>query len=140
MRLGRLDEATDRFAHYKTLFPTHPFELLLDQPGIMIPLLQGRFEEAGRRGLEATELRPGFAPNLVPYLAALGHLRRSGDADRIRSRLEALLPRDGVESLVAAAGLRDPLHRDRLMTGLRLAGLSERAEDRPHAQPAASAA
>ena len=140
VRLGRLDEATDRFAHYKTLFPTHPFELLLDQPGIMIPLLQGRFEEAGRRGLEATELRPGFAPNLVPYLAALGHLRRAGEADRIRSRLEAMLPRDGVESLVAAAGLRDPLHRDRLTTGLRLAGLSERAEDRPNARQAASAA
>ena len=140
VRLGRLDEAAHRFAHYKTLFPTHPFELLLDQPGIMIPLLQGRFEEAGRRGLAATELRPGFAPNLVPYLAALGHLRRAGEADRIRSRLEAMLPRDGVDSLVAAAGLRDPQHRDRLTTGLRLAGLSDRAEDRSNAQPAASAA
>ncbi len=140
VRLGRLDEAAARHARYRTLFPTHPAGLLLDQPGIMIPLLQGRFEEAAGAGLAIIELRPGFVPNLVPTLSALGHLRRAGEADRIRGRLEAMLPHDGADGLVAAAGLRDPLHRDRLAAGLRLAGLSERAEDRMRARPAASAA
>ncbi len=140
VRLGRLDEAARRSARYKALFPTHPLELLLDRPGIMIPLLAGRFEEAAQLGAAAVELRPGFAPNLVPYLSALGHLRRAGEADRIRGRLEATLPRCDVESLVAAAGLRDPAHRERLADGLRQAGLSERAADRAGARAAASAA
>ncbi len=140
VRLGRLDEAAARHARYRALFRTHPAGLLLDQPGIMIPLLQGRHEEAADAGLAVIELRPGFVPSLVAYLSALGHLRRAGEADRIRGRLEAMLPHDGADHLVAAAGLRDPLHRERLAAGLRLAGLSERPEDRSGARPAASAA
>ena len=128
VRLGRLAEAAEHFDRYKALFPTHPVELLLDQPSIVIPLLQGRFEEAARIGAILSELRPGFAPNLVPFLAALGHLHRIGEAERIRSRLQTVLPGDGVESLVRAAGLRRPEDRDRLANGLRLAGLPEIAD------------
>lgn len=125
VRLGRLEEAAAQFRRYKSLFPTHPVELLLDRPSIMIPLLQGEFEEAARVGTILSELHPGFAPNLVPFLAALGHLHRVGEAERIRRRLQAILPDEGVESLVQAAGLRRPEDRDRLAAGLRLAGLPE---------------
>ena len=136
VRLGRLAEADAHFNRYKTLFPTHPVELLLDQPGVMIPLLQGRFEDAARFGFTLSELRPGFVPNLVPHLAALGHLHRTAEAERLRSRLQAMLPEDGVESLVQAAGLRRPEDRERLASGLRLAGLRETAAD---AMPAMTA-
>lgn len=124
VRLGRLDEADRSFQHYKTLFPTHPMEVMLDQPGIMIPLLQGRFEDAARVGAVLVDLRAGFAPNLVPYLAALGHLGRAAEADRIRIRLETVLPEGGIASLVQGAGLRVAEHRQRLEDGLRLAGIS----------------
>ena len=124
VRLGRLDAADKNFQHYKTLFPTHPLEVMLDQPGIMIPLLQGRFEDAARVGAVLVELRPGFAPNLVPYLAALGHLGRVAEADRIRIRLQTMLPAGGIDSLVRGAGLRMPEHRQRLEDGLQLAGIS----------------
>ncbi|MGI4747474.1 MAG: hypothetical protein ACRYGI_01035 [Janthinobacterium lividum] len=124
VRLGRLDEADQNFQHYKTLFPTHPMEVMLDQPGIMIPLLQGRFEDAARVGAVLVELRPGFAPNLVPYLAALGHLGRAAEADRIRTRLQTMLPAGGIASVVQGAGLRVAEHRQRLEDGLRLAGIS----------------
>lgn len=124
VRLGRLDEAEQNFHHYKTLFPTHPMEVMLDQPSIMIPLLQGRFEDAARIGAVLVEMRPGFAPNLVPYLATLGHLGRVAEAERIRTRLQTMLPADGIASLVHGAGLRVTEHRQRLEDGLRLAGIS----------------
>ncbi len=139
LRLGRLEEAAAQFSRYKSLFPTHPVELLLDRPGIMIPLLQGEFEEAARVGTILSELHPGFAPNLVPFLAALGHLHRVGEAERIRRRLQAILPDDGVESLVQAAGLRRPEDRDRLAAGLRLAGLPDTIDSGQLAKAAGAA-
>ncbi len=125
VRLGRLDEAATCFARYKALFPTHPFEMLLDLPGIMIPLLQGEDEEAARIGLTLSELRPGFGPPLGPYLSALGHLRRAGEAARVRSQLDAIWPGQDVSRLVAAAGLRRAADRERYAAGLRLGGLAE---------------
>ena len=125
VRLGRLDEASTCLARYKTLFPTHPFEMLLDLPGIMIPLLQGDDEAAARVGLTLSELRPGFGPPLGPYLSALGHLRRAGEAARVRSQLGAIWPGLGVSQLVEAAGLRRAADRERYAAGLRLGGLTE---------------
>ena len=129
VRLGRLDEAAACFARYKALFPTHPLEMLLDLPGIMIPLLRGEDEEAARIGLTLSELRPGFAPPLGPYLSALGHLRRGGEAARVRAQLEAIRPGQGVSQLVEAAGLRRAADRERYAEGLRLAGVKDDASD-----------
>lgn len=125
VRLGRLEQAMEHVTRYKLLYPTHPLEMLLDQTSIMIPLLQGRYDEAARTGVVLSELRPGFAANLVPYLASLGHLRRIGEAERIRTRLQIVRPTDGIASLVQAAGLRSAEGRDRLSEGLRLAGLPD---------------
>ncbi len=130
VRLGRPDEAASCLARYKALFPTHPFEMLLDLPGIMIPLLQGDDEAAARVGLTLSELRPGFGPPLGPYLSALGHLRRAGEAARVRSQLEAIWPGLGVSQLVAAAGLRRAADRERYAAGLRLGGLMEAGSGR----------
>ncbi len=127
VRLGRLDEAATCFARYKALFPTHPLEMLLDLPGTMIPLLGGQDEEAARIGLTLSELRPGFAPPLGPYLSALGHLRRGGEAARVRGQLEAIRPGQGVSQLVEAAGLRRAADRERYADGLRLAGVKDDA-------------
>ncbi len=127
VRLGRLDEAGTCFARYKALFPTHPLEMLLDLPAIMIPLLQGEDEAAARIGLTLSELRPGFGPPLGPYLSALGHLRRAGEAARVRSQLDAIWPGQGVAQLVDAAGLRRAPDRERYAAGLRLAGLKDDA-------------
>ena len=123
VRLGRIEEAARHFQHYKMLFPTHPLEVLLDQPGIMIALLQGRFDEAVRMGGVLSELRPGFVPNLVPYLSALGHLGRTAEAERITVRLQTMLPDGGALRLVQEAGLRRPEDRECLADGLRRAGL-----------------
>ncbi len=129
VRLGRLDEAATCFSRYKALFPTHPFEMLLDLPGIMIPLLGGQDEKAARIGLTLSELRPGFAPPLGPYLSALGHLRRGGEAARVRGQLEAIRPGRSVSQLVEAAGLRRAADRERYAEGLRLAGVKDDASD-----------
>lgn len=125
IRLGRLDEAARSFATYKSLFATHPFQLLLDLPELMIPLLQGDDETAARAGLIQSELRPNYAPTLAPYLSALGHLRQSGEADRVRSRLLGFWPDCTTGGLVAAAGLRVEAHAARFADGLRLAGLRD---------------
>jgi DNA-binding SARP family transcriptional activator/TolB-like protein/Flp pilus assembly protein TadD len=125
IRLGRLDEAARSFATYKSLFATHPFQLLLDLPALMIPLLQGDDETAARVGLMQSELRPNYAPTLAPYLSALGHLRQSGEAERVRSRLLGFWPDCTTSALVAAAGLRVEAHAARFADGLRLAGLRD---------------
>ncbi len=125
IRLGRLDEAARSFATYKSLFATHPFQLLLDLPALTIPLLQGDDETAARVGLMQSELRPNYAPTLAPYLSALGHLRQSGEADRVRSRLLGFWPDCTTGALVAAAGLRVEAHAARFADGLRRAGLRD---------------
>ena len=125
IRLGRLDEAARSFATYKSLFATHPFQLLLDLPALTIPLLQGDDETAARVGLMQSELRPNYAPTLAPYLSALGHLRQSGEADRVRSRLLGFWPDCTTGALVAAAGLRVEAHAERFADGLRRAGLRD---------------
>ncbi len=125
VRLGRLEEAATCFGRYKALFPTHPMEMLLDLPAIMIPLLGEQDEEAARIGLTLSELRPGFGPPLGPYLSALGHLRRAGEAARVRGQLEAIWPGCGVAQLVQAAGLRRAADQERYAAGLRLSGLAE---------------
>ncbi len=144
IRLGRLDEAARWFDTYKALFATHPFQILLDLPALLIALLRGDDAAAARIGLAQSELRPNYAPILVPYLAALGHLRQSGEADRVRARLLGFWPDCSVSGLVRSAGLRVPTHAARLEQGLRLAGLDDAAPAAPDQDaapgPAAGAA
>ncbi|WP_419730986.1 BTAD domain-containing putative transcriptional regulator [Lichenicola sp.] len=135
VRLGRIEEAARHFQHYKMLFPTHPLEVLLDQPGIMIALLQGSFDEAVRMGGVLSELRPGFVPNLVPYLSALGHLGRAAEAERITVRLQTMLPDGGTLRLVQESGLRRAEDRQCLADGLRRAGLPLEDEPAPSGPP-----
>ncbi len=136
LRLGLLDDAAQHHQRYKTLYDTHPFAAMLDPAGIMLALLRGDFEEAGRLGLQHTELHPGFLPGQVPYLAALGHLRRTAEAARILERLLQSWPDSDTATLVARAGLRDPSHAAILHDGLLLAGLSPGGDPRPDTPPA----
>ncbi|MBE7209738.1 MAG: hypothetical protein INR65_01850 [Gluconacetobacter diazotrophicus] len=129
LRLGRLDEAERCWRESRQLFPTHPLDMVLDLPGVMLPLLQGRYEDAARAGLAASELRPCFAPALVPFLSALGHLRRDRDAAQVRRRLLALWPDADVTLLRGRAGLRGAGDAERLASGLTLAGLPMEAGD-----------
>ncbi|MCQ8279255.1 hypothetical protein NFI95_12455 [Acetobacteraceae bacterium KSS8] len=135
IRLGRLDEAERFVERYKELFDTHPFAGMLDLACVMLALLRGDFEEAARLGLQHTELHPGLFLAHVPYLAALGHLGRSGEAARTLERLLQAWPDSDAGTLVSRAGLRDPVQAAILRDGLLLAGLRPEAGESHAGEP-----
>ncbi|MCQ8239270.1 hypothetical protein [Rhizosaccharibacter radicis] len=125
LRLGELAEATRRFERYKALHPTHPLEVLLDGVGVWLSFLNGDAPAAADRGRTLCELQPAVPDNALPYLAALGTLRRDAEAARMRDRLAAAqAPGAAMADPLSRLGLRHPEHRARAAEGLRLAGMS----------------
>jgi len=123
LQLGRLEEAERHFERAQSLYPIHPLNVLLDRSRILLPLLRGQTEAAAEAGLRLFGLQPNFVPNLVPYLAALGHLHRHAEAERMRECLFAVWPDPQPDELLARSGLLLPEHRAVVADGLRLAGI-----------------
>ena len=83
--------------------------------------LAGRFEDAVSRLLRMIQEHPG-APLSYRFLAAsYAHLKRFSEAREIITRLRAIAP----VAITDSSYLRNPEHRELLLSGLRLAGLPE---------------
>lgn len=120
---GEFDEAAWRLERYKELVPFHPFAFFLDTGSVLLNLLRGDYLRAVTLGQHVSEICPrGVAP-LVPYLAALGHLGRSEEAALVLRQLLAIAPRFSVRRFIAKTALVRRADRERVVSGLCLAGL-----------------
>lgn len=123
--VGDIEEAERRSLRYRKLAPPGPPMFVIDTSAIFVPLLKHDFEAAGTAGRAATEMNPGFVPAYKPYLAALGHLRQTAEADRIRLRLLAIEPGFTLRRFNDASPFARPQDREVLANGLKLAGIEE---------------
>ena len=124
--LGDPDEAERRNNRYKKLSPLDPHAFFFDAFFILIHLMKRDYESAVEVGRTVSEMNPSFSASYKPYLAALGHLRRTKEAAAVLRRLQALEPDFTIERFIATTPLERESDRLHYAEGLRLAGVPER--------------
>jgi hypothetical protein len=70
-------------------------------------------------------MNPGFSAACRPYLAALGHLGATQEANAVRNRLLHIEPNFTISRFMEGAPFERTEDRDHYITGLRLAGAPE---------------
>ena len=123
--LGQFDEAARQFNRCKHLLPTGVDGLFCEPGLIAAALLQHDFDAAVTIGQRATQIQPGFADGLKPYLAALGHSRRVEQSRTVLSQLLAIEPSFSVAKFLQTAPFEREMDRVLYAKGLRLAGAPE---------------
>jgi DNA-binding SARP family transcriptional activator len=122
---GNVEEAERCASRYKQLSPMDPHSYFYDLNFIFIGLLKREYEAAVIAGRQVTEMNPAFSAACKPYLAALGHLGRTEEAQTVRRRLLAIEPDFSIRRFIAAAPFEREEDRAVLSEGLRLAGIPE---------------
>jgi DNA-binding SARP family transcriptional activator/TolB-like protein len=123
--LGEWEEAERRVARYKKLSPLDPHAFFFDTAFIIIGLQKRDYEAAVVTGRAVTQMNPSFSAAFKPYLAALGHARRTQEAETVLHRLLAVEPDFTIERFLATTPLEHARDREHFAEGLRLAGVSE---------------
>jgi DNA-binding SARP family transcriptional activator/TolB-like protein len=120
--MGNLEEAETRGSRYKALSPLDPHAFFLDTAFVIIHLLRRDYQAVITTGRAVTQLNPSFSGAYKPYLAALGHLGMTQEAETVLARLLTIEPDFTIERFLA----RTPIERDddraHYSEGLRLAG------------------
>ncbi len=130
--LGDVQEAERQLGHYKRLSPVDPHAFIFDGFFAVVQLLKRDFEAAVAAGRAATQMNPLLSAGFKPYLAALGHLGKRGEAQVALHRLCAVEPDFTVERFLRSAPFVRDSDRENYARGLRLAGVAElRAEAEP---------
>lgn len=127
--MGDPEEAERRNTRYKQLSPLDPHAFFFDGFFTVIHLLKRDFEAAIVAGRAVTEMNPALSAGYKPYLAALGHLGRTQEAEEARRRLMAIEPDFTVERFLHVTPLERESDRELYARGLRLAGIRERDDD-----------
>jgi Flp pilus assembly protein TadD len=123
--MGELDEAERRVLRYKKLSPLDPHAFFFDTALIMVGLLRHDYEGAVIAGREVSEMNPGFSAACKPYLAALGHLGHTQEAEIVKKRLLAIQPDFTITNFVATSPFERAEDLDHYVAGLRLGGIAE---------------
>jgi DNA-binding SARP family transcriptional activator/TolB-like protein len=124
--LGRHEEALRRVNQAIRLSPSDPHAFFFDMALIMPHLMSGDCASAVEAGRRAVELNPLFSSAYKGYLAALGWMPSTREAEAILTRLLTLEPSFSVEAAVGRSPLTRPEDIARYADGLRRAGLRER--------------
>ena len=122
MIAGKLDEALIIFERTMRLSPRDNYEAMSGEPHVHI--YRGEYElalEWAERGIAAN---PSYNPNHWVRIAANAHLGRQEEARRALAALNALAPGITVASL-RQIHVRETMHEDKVLRGLRLAGMPE---------------
>ena len=123
--LGQHDDALLRLRQAIRMSPSDPHSFFFDT-SITIPyLLLGDHEKAVEFGRRAVELNPGFSSAYKMYLSALGHLGRTQEANKIRSRLLTLETAFTISDAVERSPFTVPEDLAHYAEGLRRAGLPD---------------
>ncbi|WP_428377174.1 BTAD domain-containing putative transcriptional regulator [Lichenicoccus sp.] len=125
VRVGRLDEAAERFARYTRMHPLHPLHHMLDSVGITIAILQDRLDEAVRLGRQLVELTPTLLSPAIPCLAAYGLAGMASDAERLLARIELMCPGLSIDSVLEQQGFKRGSDAERFAAGLRAGGMRQ---------------
>jgi DNA-binding SARP family transcriptional activator/TolB-like protein len=120
--MGDADEAERRNNRYKALSPLDPLAFFFDAFFAMIQLLKRNYEAAATIGRAVTQLNPSFSGGYKPYLAALGHLGRTAEAEAVLRRLLAIEPDFTTERFLSKTPLETAADREHYAEGLRLGG------------------
>jgi tetratricopeptide (TPR) repeat protein len=123
--LGELDEAERRVLRYKKLSPLDPHAFFFDTGLIIVALLKHDHEAAVVTGREVSEMNPGFAAACKPYLAALGHLGHTQEAEIVLRRLLAIQPDFTIAQFIATSPFERAEDLDHYVAGLRAAGVAD---------------
>jgi tetratricopeptide (TPR) repeat protein len=123
--LGEIDQAQRRYDRYKQLSPLDPYAFFYDSLSVLIPLLRRDHRAAIEAGRRLSPMNQWFAPGLVPYLSALGHLGLHGEAGTIRRHLLKLNPAYTVGTFLGRAAYARDADRAHIAEGLALAGLPD---------------
>lgn len=120
---GQHDVALKRAERARSMALEHPLGFLFESALAVPLLLRGEYERAVTAGERSIALNPEFSSSLKTQLAALGHLGRIAEAERIRGRLLRLEPSFSVAQAMDRSPLRMSEDRERYAEGLRLGGL-----------------
>lgn len=123
--LGDWEEAERRLARYKQLSPMDPQAFVFDTASVLIALVKRDYEGAVATGRSVSEMNPAFSAACKPYLAALGHVGQTREADVVRRRLLAIEPGFTVRRFLKSSPFERAEDREHFAQGLRLAGLPE---------------
>jgi tetratricopeptide (TPR) repeat protein len=122
--LGLHDEGLVSIEQATRLSPVDPHGFFFEMALTMPHLLKRNYSAVVDIGRRAIQLNPAFSSAYKGFLAALGHLGLTSEAERVRTRLLRIEPR----LTLADAVRRSPMQRDEDVAhyaeGLRLAGLS----------------
>nr|WP_321983899.1 BTAD domain-containing putative transcriptional regulator [uncultured Lichenicoccus sp.] len=140
VRVGRLDEAAERFARYTRIHPLHPLHHMLDSVGITIAVLQDRLDEAVRLGRQLVELTPSLLSPAIPCLAAYGLAGLAPDAERLLARIELMCPGLSIDAVLEQQGFRRASDAERFAAGLRAGGMRQSPGDPAGLYPPAGSA
>lgn len=124
--LGNVGEAERRNLRYKKLSPFDPFAFFFDAFFVLIHLMKGEYESAAAVGRSVVGMNPAFSAAYKPYLAALGYLGRSQEAEALRRRLAVIEPDFSIRSFLATTPMQRESDRVHFAEGLRRAGVPER--------------
>jgi tetratricopeptide (TPR) repeat protein len=113
---GQPDLALDHLQTFLRLSPRERLPVYMTSVGVAL-FFQYRFEEAAVRFLESLQRAPNFAVTYRFLASCYAHMGRLGEAREFVRRLREITP----VVVEEATRLRDPEHRELLLSGLRLA-------------------
>lgn len=121
---GDLNSARVSLERHRQLVSPTGQHLFVNSATTLLHLLDGDYEKVVQVSRAVLHLNPSFVAAYKPYLAALGHLGQAAEAKSARSQLLSLDPAFSVKGMLAASPFRRIQDSERLVTGLRRAGLS----------------
>jgi TolB-like protein/Tfp pilus assembly protein PilF len=123
--VGEHAAAVEHFQRALRLSPLDPMAFRT-RVGLAFALLfLGRLEPAAESAAQAVRQQPGFSPAHRALAAALAHLGRLDEARAAVRQLEQVVPGISIEYAMAETRFTRPEDRERMETGLRLAGLGQ---------------
>ncbi len=123
--LGESEAAIDHLQRAMRLSPVDAFTFVMQAAKAMAHFIAGRDDEAFAWAEKSTQRNPFFPPAIWTAAASAAILGRSEDAAKYVARLHQIEPSATISSVNERLLLRRPQDRERLLGGLRKAGLPE---------------
>ena len=121
--IGMPDAALMRMERYRDLAPFDPYYSFFDGVRALAYVLKRDYLQAIAVGRRMVKAHPDFINAYKTVIAALGHLRRRGEAQPYIEKLLFLEPSFSIENFEKLYPLKRPADRELFVKGLRLAGV-----------------
>jgi TolB-like protein/class 3 adenylate cyclase len=123
--LGEPAAAIDYLQRAMRLSPVDPLIFVMQTASAMAHFIAGRDDEAFAWAEKSTQRNPFFPPATWAAAASAANLGRSEDAAKYVARLRQIEPGATIATIKERLLMRRPQDRERLVEGLRKAGLPE---------------